>query len=239
MKKTEQQIILGLHSAEAALKNHKREIFRIICTADIFRKLKVIIEERKVKRIEIIRRKEIDKKVKNTIHQGIVIFCSFLKNHFLEDIDNQENLILILDSLNDSQNVGSIMRTALLFGVKTIIYNKHNSFEISPFLIKSASGSFEKIKLIEVNNLNQAINYLKKMKFWTFGLTANKGQVLAKSPKNMKTALIVGSENRGIRQLIMKKCDFLMNIDTQKDLIVDSLNVSNAVAIALYELTKK
>ena len=239
MKDTEQQIIIGLHSAEAAIKNHKRKIFKVFCTDEIYRKFETIIEERKIKKIEILKRKEIDKKVKNTIHQGIVIFCSFLKNHFLEDIDNQENLILILDSLNDSQNVGSIMRTALLFGVKTIIYNKHNSFEISPFLIKSASGSFEKIKLIEVNNLSQAINYLKKRKFWTFGLTANKGQALEKSPKNIKTAIIVGSENRGIRQLIIKKCDFLININTHKDLIVDSLNVSNAVAIALYELTKK
>ena len=71
-----------------------------------------------------------------------------------------------MDSLNDSQNVGSIIRTAYLFGVKTIIFNKNNSFKINPFLIKSASGAYEKIKLIETMNINRTIEYRKKINFW-------------------------------------------------------------------------
>ena len=80
----------------------------------------------------------------------------------MSDIKNEEDLVVVLDSLNDPQNVGSIIRTAYAFGVQTIIYSKHNSFEINPFLIKSASGAFEKVKLIEVINLNKAIEFLKK-----------------------------------------------------------------------------
>ena len=83
----------------------------------------------------------------------------------ISDIGNEEDLVIILDSLNDSQNVGSIIRTAYAFGVETIIYSKHNSFEINPFLIKSASGAFENVKLIEVTNLNKTIKLLKKIIF--------------------------------------------------------------------------
>ena len=71
----------------------------------------------------------------------------------------KSDLVIVLDSLNDPQNVGSIIRTAYAFGVQTIIYSKHNSFEISPFLIKCTSGAFEKVKLMEVTNLNKAIEF--------------------------------------------------------------------------------
>ena len=85
----------------------------------------------------------------------------FTKLYNCRDKKNEE-IILMLDSLNDSQNVGSILRTAYLFGVQTVIYNKDNSFKLSSFMIKSASGSYEKIKMIEVTNLNKTINLLKK-----------------------------------------------------------------------------
>ena len=82
----------------------------------------------------------------------------------LKNIANDKT-ILILDSLKDPQNVGSIIRTAHLFGIETILYTKYNSFEINPYLIKTASGAFESINLIEIVNLNQTIDILKKKVF--------------------------------------------------------------------------
>ncbi len=147
----------------------------------------------------------------------------------------------MLDSLNDSQNVGSILRTAYLFGVQTVIYNKDNSFKLSSFMIKSASGSYEKIKMIEVTNLNKTINFLKKNGFWIIGLDSNSNKTIKTITNGIKKVLILGSEDKGIRKLIKKNCDFIVSIETalKKDDIVDSLNVSNACAIILNQLTTK
>ena len=159
----------------------------------------------------------------------------------ITEIEKDEEIIIMLDSLNDSQNVGSILRTAYLFGVQTIIYNKDNSFKPNSFMIKSASGSYEKIKMIEVTNLNKTIDFLKKNGFWVIGLDSNSDKTVKTIYDNEKKVLIFGSEDKGIRKLIKKNCDFIVKIKTieKDDDIVDSLNVSHACAIILNQLTTK
>ena len=134
--------------------------------------------------------------------------------------------------------MGSIIRTAHAFGVETIIYSKFNSFEINPFLIKSASGAFEKVKLIEVTNLNKTVNLLKTRKFWIVGLD-HKQRLNNTVPNDIKKALILGSENKGIKRLLLENCDFRISINIKKSEFVDSLNVSNTAAIALFKFSEK
>ena len=239
MKKKNQQLIFGIHACVAALNNSKRVINKIICTEQVFKKYKNLIEKKNIKDVNIKKRNHIDSSLGLTTHQGIVIYCNPLsKVSSLEKIE-KENIVLILDSLNDSQNVGSIMRTAFLFGVKTILYTKHNSFEINPYLIKSASGAFEKIQLIEVINLNQTIDFLKKKEFWIVGLDTNSKKKISTIPNDIKLAIILGSESKGIKKLSLEKCDFRVNINTVKSKLVDSLNVSHATAIVLYEVNSE
>ena len=146
----------------------------------------------------------------------------------------------MLDSLNDSQNVGSILRTSYLFGIKTIISNKDNSFKINPFLIKAASGAFEKINFIEVINLKRTVDKLKKMGYWIVGFDVNAKNNIDDVPKDLKKVLIFGSEGKGIRPLILKNCDFKTKISLNvEDKKIESLNVSNCVSIALFECFKK
>ena len=239
MKKNNQQLIFGIHACVAALTNSKRVVNKIICTEQVFKKYKNLIENKNIKDLYIKKRNHIDSTLGLTTHQGIVIYCNpLIKVNTLEEMV-KENLVLILDSLTDSQNVGSIMRTAFLFGVKTIIYSKHNSFEINPYLIKSASGAFEKIQLVEVINLNQTIDFLKKKEFWIVGLDTNSKKKISTIPKNIKLAIILGSESKGIKKLSLEKCDFRVNINTVKSKLVDSLNVSHATAIVLYEVNSE
>ena len=155
-------IIMGQHTALAAIENLKRIIISLKCTKEFFEKNKFVIENRGINKLYIVSRKEIDSEIKNNVHQGILLKCKSLKQISLEEINKNEKNIVILDSLNDSQNVGSILRTSYLFGIKTIISNKDNSFKINPFLMKSASGAFEKINFIEVINLNRTVEKLKK-----------------------------------------------------------------------------
>ncbi len=233
-------IIMGQHAALAAIENLKRVIISLKCTKEFFEKNKIAIENRGINKLFIVSRKEIDSEIKNNVHQGVLLKCKSLKQISLEEIDKNEKNILILDSLNDSQNVGSILRTSYLFGIKTIISNKDNSFNINPFLIKSASGAFEKINFIEVINLNRTVENLKKMGYWVVGFDMNAKSNITEVPKDLKKVLIFGSEGKGIRPLIMKNCDFKTKINLKvEDKRIESLNVSNCVSIALYECLKK
>ena len=233
-------IIMGQHAALAAIENLTRVIISLKCTKEFFEKNKIAIENRGVSKLFIVSRKEIDSEIKNNIHQGILLKCKSLKQISLEEINKNEKNIVILDSLNDSQNVGSILRTSYLFGIKTIIANKDNSFKINPFLIKSASGAFEKINFIEVINLNRTVEKLKKMGYWIVGFDMNAKSNISDIPKDLKKVLIFGSEGKGIRPLILKNCDFKTKISLKvEDRKIDSLNVSNCVSIALYECLRK
>ena len=233
-------IIMGQHAALAAIENLKRVIISLKCTKEFFEKNKFVIENRGISKLYIVSRKEIDSEIKNNVHQGILLKCKSLKQISLEEINKNEKNIVILDSLNDSQNVGSILRTSYLFGIKTIIANKDNSFKINPFLIKSASGAFEKINFIEVINLNRTVEKLKKMGYWIVGFDMNAKSNISEVPKDLKKVLIFGSEGKGIRPLILKNCDFKTKISLKvEDRKIDSLNVSNCVSIALYECLKK
>ena len=192
-------IIMGQHAALAAIENLKRIIISLKCTKEFFEKNKTAIENRGISKLFIVSRKEIDSEIKNNVHQGILLKCKSLKQISLEEINKNEKNIVILDSLNDSQNVGSILRTSYLFGIKTIISNKDNSFKINPFLIKSASGAFEKINFIEVINLNRTVEKLKKMGYWIVGFDMNAKSNISEIPKDLKKVLIFGSEGKGIR----------------------------------------
>ena len=233
--------IFGIHAAKAAIKNPRRKIYSLICSQEFYDKHSHYLKKKKIEKIQILKRKEIDSLLGFNTHQGVFIECNFLQNYSIAEIKKNEKIILMLDSLNDSQNVGSILRTAYLFGVQTVIYNKDNSFNLSSFMIKSASGSYEKIKMIQVTNLNKTINYLKKNGFWIIGLDSNSNKTIKTVANDIKKVLILGSEDKGIRKLIKKNCDYIVKIETviNKDDIVDSLNVSNACAIILNQLTLK
>ncbi len=233
--------IFGIHACISVLKNRRRKIQKIWCTKETFNKIKGnVINEKKIEKVEIFHRSDLDKKVKTTIHQGIVIFCNKLKqNNEIKFIQNEKN-ILILDSLTDSQNVGSIIRSAYIFGIKHIFYNEKNSFTVNEVLIKAASGAYEKIALIPVKNIVNLVKTLKKYDFWIIGLDKFGRKDITTIDNNMKKAIVLGSENKGIRNLIKKNCDFLVKIimhNNDKD--IDSLNVANAAAVLFYELNRK
>lgn len=237
MKNTE--IIFGYHAAISALRNPKRQIHKLLCTDIFFKKNLKFLKKFDNKIIKILTREDLDKKLKTNIHQGIVLYCNQIQTSYdLREIYNEE-IVVILDSLGDSQNVGSIIRTSYLFGVKTIIFNKKNSFKINPFLIKASSGAFEKVKVIEVTNLVRTILQLKKNGFWVIGLDNNADKSISRISRELKKAFVLGSESKGIRDLVKKNCDDLFKINVKNKSTIDSLNVSNSAAVVLYEFSKK
>ena len=181
-----------------------------------------------------------------SLTQGIVLRSSPLIKKEFEIIFEKSKLtdnsvVVVLDQITDPHNIGSIMRSCALLNCNTIIVSKDNSPDITPALSKSSSGAVEVINYIKVVNLKRSLQKLKQLGYWVYGLDNN----IKKNSKSLdlpkKCVLVFGSEGKGIRELVKKECDFLVSLNTQpnKKFGIDSLNVSNACAIALYEHFKK
>jgi 23S rRNA (guanosine2251-2'-O)-methyltransferase len=156
----------------------------------------------------------------------------------LNNLKNQnktKSTIIILDGINDVGNFGAILRSALMFDVQGIILPKKNSTPINDAVIKSSSGAVFQLDIVYVTNIVRTIQSLKNIGYW-FYATDKTGENISKINFNEKSVIIFGSENKGIRQLVKKNCDYTVSIKTNNK--IDSLNLSVSTGIILYEISK-
>ena len=148
--------------------------------------------------------------------------------------------MLALDQVTDPQNIGSIMRSCALFNCKGILVAKDNSPDLTPSLYKAASGATEVVNYFRVTNLKRSISELKKYGYWVYGFDSSVNQKSSNLKYTKKSILVFGSEGKGIRKLVKKECDEIIKLNIQPNPYyeIDSLNVSNAASIALYEFFK-
>ena len=241
-KLTKNYWIVGKHAVKAALNNTQREKIRLCLAKDIIFK-----HNNKNLKPEIISREQISKIVGSSVsHQGIALNVKpLIKRNiieFLKKTKKNKNIIIILDQITDVQNIGAIMRSAQAFSASAIICQEKNSPRENTLLSRAAAGALEFIPLIYVKNIAQTIQLLKENDFWSIGLNGKSKHSLKDISKinnsffDSNIALVMGSEGKGIRNLVTNNCDICCKIDI-KDTI-DSLNVSVALAIALYEITR-
>lgn len=186
-------------------------------------------------------KKKLDEMTQKGVHQGLVLRVSAYAYQTLEDVlakaESQENpLILILDSLTDPHNLGSILRSADALGVAGVVIPKHRAVGITPVVAKSATGALEHVPVARVTNLSQALTKLKEAGFWIFG-TDMDGTPSHQWNTTGKLALIIGNEGKGISPNIKKQVDEMITIPM--DGHVQSLNASVAAAILMYEVYRK
>lgn len=168
--------------------------------------------------------------------QGIVVhFIAQIEEDLPSFIDDSGNkCILVLDRIEDPQNLGQIIRTAVCAGVDGIIIPKHDSCKITDSVIQVSQGAFTEIPIYLVNNIHQALERLKKDGFW---VVAMENGVDAKDWHKIdykgKIAIVAGSEGRGIKKIVLDNCDFQTTIPMQGK--TNSLNVSAAVSVILFE----
>jgi 23S rRNA (guanosine2251-2'-O)-methyltransferase len=146
-------------------------------------------------------------------------------------------LILVLDSIQDTHNVGAILRSAECSGVNGVIVTKHNSAPINETVVKTSAGATEHVKIAQVNNLVNTIDELKEKGFWIVGSSLENAKPYTEVDYKIPIALIVGNEEKGIRKLTADKCDFLVQIPMTGKL--QSLNVSVATGILLFEIIRQ
>lgn len=222
----------GRHSVLAALNNPKRYIENIFCTQSVFDKDKELISKYKYKVSTTIFLTKILGQDQN--HQGIVAKVGPIFSHNINDIDfTKENCrIAILDQITDSQNIGSIIRSAAGFGIDAIILPSDNSPDENSTIAKVASGTLELIKIIKVTNLRSTMEYLKKEGFWIIGFDSSAKENINKQLFSNKIIIALGAEDHGLRRLTKETCDYIVKIPMSNK--VESLNVANSAAIAFY-----
>ena len=194
----------------------------------------------KIKNIQIIDGKKLDDMLpREAVHQGIALECDTISQPSLQDFlaGESNKPVLILDQVSDPHNVGAILRSAAAFDAGAVIVTDRNAPTESGVMAKAASGALEIMPLISVGNLSQAIEHLKKAGYWIYGLDGEAKQLISAVKFDKKTALVLGAEGRGLRRLTGERCDALVRLPISDKM--ESLNVSNAAAVALYELYRQ
>jgi 23S rRNA (guanosine2251-2'-O)-methyltransferase len=176
------------------------------------------------------------------IAQGVAASKSEQKYYDLYEIiseskKSQYPLLLILDSIQDTHNVGAILRTADCSGVDGIIITKNNSAPINETVVKTSAGASEHVKITLINNLAQTIDELKQKGFWIVGSYLEGAKDYTKVDYKVPIAVIVGNEEKGIRKLTADKCDHLIRIPMKGK--IQSLNVSVATGVLLFEILRQ
>ncbi|MDE8652083.1 23S rRNA (guanosine(2251)-2'-O)-methyltransferase RlmB [Novosphingobium album (ex Liu et al. 2023)] len=172
-------------------------------------------------------------------HQGLVLECEPLPDLFLSDVleGDAARPLVVLDQVTDPHNVGAIMRSAAAFGACAIVTQDRHAPPESGTLAKSASGALEILPWIRVVNLARALDEVAEAGYWRIGLDGEAESTLADALPAGPVALVLGAEGEGLRHNITQHCDALARLPI--DEAMESLNVSNAAAIALYAVATR
>ena len=150
---------------------------------------------------------------------------------------NEKGLLLILDEIEDPQNLGALVRSAECAGVHGVIIPKHHSASVTGSVAKASAGAVEHMAMAEVTNIVNTIKALKENGYWIIGLESTGMRLYTEADYRTPTAIVVGSEGKGIRRLVKEQCDFLVKIPLHGK--IASLNASVAGALAMYEAAKQ
>jgi len=229
--------LYGHHAVAAALNNPARRPERLLATANAAERLK---RDCPKARPEIVERPAIDAVLPpGAVHQGLALLATPPAAPSLEDLladGPADALLVVLDQVTDPQNVGAILRSSAAFGARAVIVPRRHAPSVTGVLAKAASGALEHVPLIEVGNLDRALRQIKQAGFWCLGLDAAADRSIAEAGLDGRLALVMGAEGSGLRRLTAERCDILVRLPTRGP--IGTLNVSNAAAVALYELSR-
>ncbi len=241
--------LYGGHAVIAALANPARQLRRLVLSLDAEETYGDRIDRalatggHRLNDKNILQKQEIEALLPaGAVHQGIALLADPLADLDIEDIIGQtagqpQATVIILDQATDPHNIGAILRSAAAFGAAAVIVPDRHSPEITGVMAKSASGALERVALVRVGNLARTMELLKKAEFWCIGLDGSAGQSLAETDLAGRVVLVLGAEGSGLRRLTLENCDILARVPIND--AVESLNLSNAAAIALYERNRK
>jgi 23S rRNA (guanosine2251-2'-O)-methyltransferase len=245
--------LYGVHAVLAALANPARRPERLLATPEAAQTWGQRLREERHPghaglALQTVPRRDIDALLpEGSVHQGLALLTAPLDQPGLEDIfaarlpepalpqdGPRRRVVVLLDQVTDPHNVGAVLRSAAAFGALAVVALDKGAPEESGTLAKAASGALEVVPYVSVVNLARALDSLKDAGFWCLGLAGEAERSLAASHPGEDVALVLGAEGSGLRRLTRERCDLLVKLPTRAP--IESLNVSNAAAVALYEL---
>jgi len=232
--------LFGLHAVAAALANPRREPVNLLMTENAERRIAEAVEKRGFLVERVVPRKLDAILGADTVHQGVLFETGPLPEPSLKDLVSGRHLdqklsdgpIVILDQVTDPHNVGAILRSAAAFGARGIVMTRRNSPPLGGVLAKAASGALEQVPVHLAQNLARALEELRSEGVRLIGLDGDAEALIEDEALDQPTAIVLGAEGKGLRQLTRETCDRLCRILAVGDL--SSLNVSNAAAVAMH-----
>ncbi|MEM6683692.1 MAG: 23S rRNA (guanosine(2251)-2'-O)-methyltransferase RlmB [Pseudomonadota bacterium] len=232
-KQAQKLLLFGRHAVDAALKNPRRTIHTVYAEASQHAALE---RHRPGVNLEVFNAAAHAGHLSpDAIHQDICAHVAPLEGPSLDvQLASKRNgPLVVLDHVTDPRNIGAIFRTSAAFGAQAIIMQDKHAPKESGTLARAASGALDMLPWIKVTNLARALESMAAAGYWSIGLAGDAPQTLeATVTKNQKIALVLGAEGAGLRRNVSNHCDTLARLDI--DPVMESLNVSNAAAVALY-----
>lgn len=238
-------VIYGRNSVREALNSDSAKISTIYIKQGILGKEnQEVIEKIKDSGVQykFVAKQKLDALSNGEAHQGFVAKVSEFEYSSVEDIIayaqslHQQLFMVMLDGVTDVNNLGNIIRSCECAGVHGIVMEKVRSCEVNATAIKVSAGAINHMKIARVPNLPQLIKRLKKMGVWVYSVELG-GNDIYKTNLKGDLALVIGSEGEGTRRIVKESCDDIITLPMRGK--VNSLNASNATAIALYEALRQ
>lgn len=240
--------LYGFHAARAAWLNPERVIEALYLTEQAVKGFEETVQEGRSLGLrrpgpEIIDKARLERLLSpGAVHQGVALCAQPLPERDLTDLiiaaqGRGRTVLAMLDQVTDPHNLGAILRSACVFGLHGVIQQKKHGAELDGVAAKTASGAAEHVPLVDATNLTRALDELKEAGFFVIGLDERGertvGEALAPhTGDSARIVLVLGSEGEGIRRLIRENCDVLARLPAPGP--IQSLNVSNAAAVAFY-----
>lgn len=240
-----QEYVFGWHAVDAVLKREPERLQQVwIQTGRQDKRVKSVADalDGLGVRWKVVHRRELDERVSG-VHQGIVAAVAESREWTEDDLlaqlssSDKPPFLLVLDGVTDPHNLGACMRTADAVGVQAVIVPKDKSASLTPVARKVACGAAETVPFVRVTNLARFLRELKDLGVWLIGTAGEADAGLYQADFKGPVALVMGAEGKGMRRLTREHCDQLINIPMQGH--VDSLNVSVATGVCLYEALRQ
>lgn len=233
----------GFHAVEAALDDAEkkpREVLIVGGRKDARMATLLSLAQRRNVTVRTISKDQMDLLAPGLRHQGVIAAVQAADYHGEEALElpaTPERLVLVLDGVQDPHNLGACLRTAEAAGVTAVIIPKDRAVGLTPVARKAAAGAAERVPVVAVTNLVRSLERLKELGYWITGLAGEAEDSLYAADLTGPTVIVMGGEGDGLRRLTRETCDRLVRIPMEGQ--IESLNVSVAAAVCLYESVRQ
>jgi 23S rRNA (guanosine2251-2'-O)-methyltransferase len=232
--------VYGLHAVREAVRLRPVE-YVLVAQGQHSRRVQEIIDACRTAGISVrfAPRAALDREAGNTRHQDVVAICAARPYNSLEDLvrSNATPLLVVLDGVEDPGNLGAVVRTAVAAGASGLVIPERRAAGLTPAVARASSGALEHLRVARVTNLVRSLLDLKAQGVWVYGFEPRAEKSYLELDYHGSCALVLGGEARGLHRLVREACDVLAKVPLYGT--VESLNVSVAAAVVLYEAARQ